>query len=230
MNYRSVLFASLVVSAVSLSAAPGIEFDTKEFNCGILPEGKTDKLEAVFNVKNTGDDTLKLLKVKPSCGCTVVKFDSTILPGTSTAIKSTVNVKGRKGSISKGITVTSNAPNDSIVRLVIKANIIEALSPSLSYINMADENAEKGTSINITTMKKDLKISDITFVPEKEPNATSKVTFTLTPSDSARTDGLYVYKLDLKPITLAKKTDGAFIIKTNHPERKEMSLRGVAGK
>lgn len=111
--------AFVILASFVSHAAPRIAFDSKIFDCGIVVEGKTEKINAVFVVKNTGDAALKLEKVRPGCGCTVVKYDSLIQPGKSTKIESAVNIKGyRSGPISKSITVTSNAENEPTVRLV----------------------------------------------------------------------------------------------------------------
>lgn len=228
MKFRILLFSTLAFSSISLHAAPTVEFDTKKFDCGVIIKGKQDKLEAVFNVKNTGDEPLKLLKVKPSCGCTVVKYDSIIQPGASTAIKSTVNIKGRKGSLSKGVRVTSNAQNDSIVRLLIKARIIEPLSSSLSFIDMTGNNENKNTSITLSTPKEDLKVTKVIFKPKS--GKPIKAAFTFTPTDSTDADGLSLFTLDIEPVKMQKVTEGELVISTNHPERKEMKLRAKSGK
>lgn len=237
MTLRTLLLsASLFFTAVSLQAKPAISFDTREFDCGSVMEGKTDKLEAVFNVRNTGDEPLKLISVKPSCGCTVVKYDSIIQPGASTAITSTVNIKGRKGALSKAVTITSNAESDSIVRVLIKANIVEVLTSSLNFIDMTGENQTKGVTLQLTTQKKDLKIGDITFTPDahdekgKNGAAVSKVTFTLQAVDTTRTDEFLTYRLEMQPLALEKTVEGQFTLKTNQPERKEMTIRGKVGK
>ena len=75
----SCLLSSLVLASISASASPKIDVDKTTFDCGVIAEGKTDKLHAQFTVKNTGDAPLKIDNVRPGCGCTVVKFDSTIL-------------------------------------------------------------------------------------------------------------------------------------------------------
>jgi hypothetical protein len=53
-SYRVLSFIIIALSA-SLSAAPDIQFDTKNYDCGTIIEGKTEIVNAVFNVKNKGD-------------------------------------------------------------------------------------------------------------------------------------------------------------------------------
>ena len=113
MRHMSFLFLLQSFCQFPRRLPPQIEFDSKTYNCGTVIEGKIEKITAVFVVKNTGDAVLKLESVRPSCGCTVVKFDSLIQPGKSTKIESVVNIQGqRSGQLSKSITVTSNAENE----------------------------------------------------------------------------------------------------------------------
>jgi len=226
----------LLLAVLSLQAKPVLELDTREFDCGSVIEGKTDKVEAKFTIKNSGDEPLKLLSVKPSCGCTVVKYDSVIQPGASTTIASTVNIKGRRGLLSKAVTITSNSETDSIVRVIIKANIIDVLQASMSTIDMTGDNQTKNVTLQLTSTKKDLKVNDITFTPdvkkdkEKPLIAASKVTFTLQAVDTIRTDGLTAYRLELQPLKLETVVEGQFMLTTNHPDRKELTISGKVGK
>jgi hypothetical protein len=236
-HIQSFVTGAFLCAVCSISAKPVIEFDTKEFDGGSFIEGTKDKIEAKFVVKNTGDEDLKLTSVKPSCGCTVVKYDSLVLPGKSTTINSTVNIRGKKGALSKSIAVISNADNDSNVRLIIKANILEALSASISSIDMTGDNQKTKTNLQLTSSKKDLKINDVTFVPAAaiNPNGTPvkaepvKVPFSLVPADTTRTDGLTSYRLELNPIQLNTLTNGDFVINTDHPDKKELRIPGKAG-
>ena len=224
----TVLFASAV------SAGPLIEFDTKEFDCGTVNEGKTKKLDAVFTLKNSGDSTLFLTGVKPGCGCTVVNYDSIIKPGKSALIKATVRIGNFKsGPMSKPITVTSNATNDSIVRLVIKATIQASIDPSTILITMRPN--EKAL-LELITPKNNLKVSEVLFTPSGnnsdasgEKKKSVSVNYTLASVDSARTDKLSAYRLELEPFAVDASTEGTFTIATNHPDKKLLRIRGRVG-
>lgn len=234
--FTNLFTTALLVATATLYAKPKIEFDTREFDCGTILKGSVTKIDAVFNVKNIGDEPLKLTKVKPSCGCTVVKYDSLIQPGTSTAIKSTVNIKGRTGSLRKAVTVTSNAKSDSIVRLIIKATIIDKISSSLKVIDMTGEHLSNAVSFQLISPEENLKINKVTFAPDvtskkdKASAQSSNVTYTFTPVDTTRADQLLTYQLELQPVTLKAAASGNFILSTSHPDLKEMKIRGKVGK
>lgn len=215
--------------AAALSAGPNIEIDKKEFNVGEVYEGTTKKVNAVFTIKNSGDSTLVLTEVLPGCGCTVVKFDSTIAPGASSRLTAVVDVAGfRSGQLNKAVTVISNAPNDSIVRLVIKGALVAPLDPSTTFIEMT--SAQKYL-LQLTTKKADFNVTGVTFTPfgdnaDAAPGKALPVKHALHPLDSVRTDGFTAYILEMEPLTVDSATAGAFSIATNHPDKKYLRIRG----
>lgn len=92
---------------------PVIEFDTTEFNFGILAVGES--VSHVFKFKNTGNAPLIISQVKPSCGCTTLKDwpKDPIAPGESGQITAEFNSKGNSGEVTKNILVSTNAlPKD----------------------------------------------------------------------------------------------------------------------
>ena len=226
-----------VCFTLSLSAGPVIQFDTTIIDCGTVIEGKTDKLDATFVVKNTGDAELKLEKVRPGCGCTVVKYDSLIGPGKSAKIESQVRIKGyRAGALSKNITVSSNATNEPTVRLTIKATIRSLIDIGERYIslNTGDTTAK---TLYVSSKKKDLKISEVSFTTNSEQNRKPAgtwqadmplpVKFSWTPTDSTTGDGYRVYKLNLVAPAVDTSYPGRFTITTNHPDMPEVVVQGT---
>jgi len=226
----SVLFAATV--------GPKIEFDVTSFKCGTIIEGKTEKLNAVFNVKNTGDSLLKLESVRPGCGCTVVKYDSLIAPGKTAKIEAQVNIKGyRSGSITKSITVTSNAVKDHIVQLTIEATINSVIDISGTYINLIASGNATPRTMYLTSKKPDLRVLAVLFksnensgVPLWQSGQANPVKFTYTRLDSTTADGGRVFKLDIYPPSIEKAVTGDFTITTNHPDRPEIGLPGTINK
>ena len=236
-SYRhAFVFVPLFVS--SILASPKIEFDTKTFNCGNVLEGKTEKLNAVFLVKNTGDSLLKLESVKPGCGCTVVKYDTLIQPGKSAKIESQVNIKGyRSGAISKSITVTSNAQNEPSVHLTIQATVQAIIECSESFLHLSSANIATPLTVHMASKKRDLKISGVTFktsgnaqTPGWQSDIPLSIKFNFLPTDSIRTDGYRVFKLNVYSAPTEKPITGECIIKTNHPEKPEITLSAEMSK
>jgi hypothetical protein len=125
---RLIVYSLLFVSFLSFNSlaqtvkGPVIKFDSQVHDYGTLYQGADGSCS--FTFKNTGDEPLILSSVRSSCGCTVPKWPKDpILPGQTSSIQVTYDTK-RLGTISKQITVVSNATEPSLV-LNIKGNIIQ---------------------------------------------------------------------------------------------------------
>jgi outer membrane protein OmpA-like peptidoglycan-associated protein len=126
---KLVLILSLLmfVSANNIFAQkkrPQIKFDSKEFDYGKLKEEEGPK-SGKFYFTNTGTDTLKIIGVKPGCGCTTANYTKTpIKPGKRGEIEATYDPKNRPGPFSKSITVTTNDSSQLSIQLVIKGEVL----------------------------------------------------------------------------------------------------------
>jgi hypothetical protein len=235
--HSSFLVAAFLASQILASSK--IEFDTKTFDCGIVLEGKTDAIKAVYNIKNTGDSVLKFESVRPGCGCTVVKYDTTIQPGKSGKIEASVNIKGyHTGPITKGVTVTSNAKNDPTVHLTIKATVQAMIDISENYLNFEGTSASHPKILYLSTKKADLKITGIEFkatdkspaTPDWQASIPLAIQYKPIAKDSTRSDGYKVFGFELTAPTLEKSQNGQITIKTNHPDKSEIVIGAVVGK
>jgi hypothetical protein len=228
-----LVMASVLVSTVL--AGPKIEFDTKNFKCGEVIEGQADKIDAVFNIRNTGNAVLTIKNVRPGCGCTVVKYDTTIKPGKTAKIEASVNIKGyRPGSISKPVTVTSNATNDSVVRLNIEATIVAEIEVSESFLTLGGDDTAATRTIGLASKMEDLKVSEVFFrsgensgsnVQEWKNDLPLLFKFTWTPADTVRPDGYKKFNLKISVPEFKAEENGTLIIKTSHPGKPEISIR-----
>ncbi|HNW90059.1 MAG TPA: DUF1573 domain-containing protein [Bacteroidales bacterium] len=120
------LFASTLVAKGQADKpqtnSPVISFEKLEHDYGTIKKGSDGTCEFVF--KNTGKEPLILSNVKSSCGCTVPTWPKDpIIPGQNGVIKVVYDTK-KVGTISKTITVISNA-EVGVVTLSIKGNVTE---------------------------------------------------------------------------------------------------------
>lgn len=78
-----------------------------EFNFGKIPQGKP--VTHVFEITNSGKDSLKIVNVQASCGCTTPEWDrdKAIAPGGSTKITVGYNAAA-EGPFTKPVTITFN--------------------------------------------------------------------------------------------------------------------------
>lgn len=116
LNNGFLIFALSFFSALSF-AQPQIKFVKPIHDFGFVTEGERPSIE--FEFENTGDDTLFLENVKPSCGCTSPYWTKEpIFPGETGTIKISYNSKNRPGPFNKAVTVTANTPeNRTIVKI-----------------------------------------------------------------------------------------------------------------
>ena len=89
----------------------------------------TESVEHTFVIKNEGDLSLEIRKVRPSCGCTVAKLSEKIIPPGGTAeIATTLSLKRRRGNQRKTITVESNDPKTPRFILTLSGKAVEGLT------------------------------------------------------------------------------------------------------
>ncbi|MDZ4723343.1 MAG: DUF1573 domain-containing protein [candidate division Zixibacteria bacterium] len=78
-KFRTLILAALVliISSADLFSAPKLTMPETEFDFGYVPQNS--KISHVFWLHSTGDDSLKITKVMPGCGCTQAPLDKDIL-------------------------------------------------------------------------------------------------------------------------------------------------------
>jgi len=117
---------SLFVFSV-FSQSSKIVFEDSEHDFGEIQE-KGGKVSYKFSFKNVGDETLLILSVKPSCGCTTPNWSKNpIKPGEEGFIIAQYNPRGRPGVFRKSLNVVTNQsikdkPNN--IYIYIKGNVL----------------------------------------------------------------------------------------------------------
>lgn len=110
------------LSATDLANAPKIEFNSRTFDFGEIPEGKM--VDYTFKITNKGKKELIIRNVTTSCDCTAGKPDSnTIPPGESTGMKVTFHSDGKVGMQNKIITIISNDPDHATTILRVTGTV-----------------------------------------------------------------------------------------------------------
>jgi len=230
MMRKTITAVLLAVGLTAVFAAPKIEVDNTTFNGGTVAENS--KVEAVFRLTNTGTQPLRITSVRPDCGCTVAAYDSVIAPGKTSVFKPVVDVKGmRAGLMRRGITVASDAANTPSLRLMVEANIEPFIEVSVNHLVFTGTAA---SSVTLASAKKDLNITSVIFTPQSSGNVSNwasnvplNLGYQFNTSDSTHANGLKVYKLIITPpSTNGEAMAGTFVISTNHPNRREITING----
>jgi hypothetical protein len=192
-----VLAASAFVRAqtppaagVTNAAGPKIKFDSENYDFGRILVG--DPVEHTFRLTNTGDETLVLSSVKPTCGCTAVSATTSsgsfitwsreVAPGQSGIIPIRIETLQFGGqNVIKYVTVTSNDKARPVINLQIHGHVrlpIEVTPSAASFDFTA------GTSGNDTRVLKIFNRTDTPltlFGPRSTTNVFSAVLKTNVP-------------------------------------------------
>jgi len=147
---RSVFILSLLILfAVSVQAGPVVEIPNHEFNFGKTVQHVG--LTHTFWVKSVGDDTLRITKIVPGCGCTKAPIgDSVLAPGDSTRLDITLSTGSYRGYVSKKPYLLTNVGEEKVY-VKIHAQVFpnpEDIGPIKIYplavdISKVEENVER---------------------------------------------------------------------------------------
>ena len=108
------MIAVAVLVAGGAFAAPVLKISPSSgFNFGKYPANQEKK--HTFLLTNTGDELLKIDKIKITCGCSAADVDKKELePGETANLTAQINRESIAGPFSKGIFIHSNASNGRI--------------------------------------------------------------------------------------------------------------------
>ncbi len=113
---------TIIAENPQTAAKDSIIFEKLVHDYGTIVQGADGGSEFVFT--NKGEKPLVLTNVRASCGCTAPIWPrEPILPGQKGVIKVGYNTN-IVGGFSKGISVTSNASNNT-VNLTVKGNVTQ---------------------------------------------------------------------------------------------------------
>ncbi|MDD5347732.1 MAG: DUF1573 domain-containing protein [Candidatus Omnitrophica bacterium] len=105
---------------VPAAAVTGRQIDAFTWDFGIIP--KDTVVGHMFRLDNGTARTLTIKNVTTSCGCTASKAkNNRLAPGESTAIEVTFNSKGYKQETTQFVYVTTDDPENPLIKFTIKA-------------------------------------------------------------------------------------------------------------
>jgi hypothetical protein len=111
-----------------------LQFREESFDFGDIQE-KAGSVTHQFEFTNMTNRPIKILGVKPSCGCTTPDWTKEpILPGKTGFVQARFDPKGRPGFFNKHLTVTSDADSNPIM-LAIKGSVAREGKETVSEYN-----------------------------------------------------------------------------------------------
>ncbi len=158
---RSALFvAGLIAAPVQLVAqpvpaaapakAPGprMAFLTNTYDFGKVNMGQ--QVNYTFVVSNSGDQTLVISNVRPGCHCTTAKdWTHQVEPGHTGNVFIKFDSGGINGSVTRTITVTSNAKDQPIQTLYLRGTVWREIdiNPQTAYMMVPPDATEPVSNV-----------------------------------------------------------------------------------
>ncbi|MEA1996796.1 MAG: DUF1573 domain-containing protein [Gemmatimonadota bacterium] len=223
IKIQAVLFISLLPALLPAAAGtPRIHIEggpVHDFG-GIY---RGENAEHLFIIRNQGEDTLHINKVRSTCGCTVALLtEKDVAPGEAAELKTTF-ISGRyKGKIRKNVFVYSDDPRTPITKLSIQVEVLVDLEVSPTQIYFSGLKAGDRLERNIT-----LKNTSAAPISIKEIASTvSCIKFELSrlkiePGESTR------LTLVVDEVTKGMKLTGSLtIFNTSHQDKVSVALYG----
>ncbi len=149
--------------------------------------GEADSSQDVvhtFILRNEGDLSLEIGRIRPSCGCTVASVSqNTVPPGGQAEVTTRLSLRGRQGAQHKTISVESNDPKQPTLVLSLEGTAVEdiRIQPNqLFFGRITTDSAVTGSvvitiqnarSVNIT--KTSANTSNLTVSTESAPDGKS---------------------------------------------------------
>jgi len=171
-----------------------------------------------FKFKNTGKGTLKIGRIKSSCGCTVPRLDKLeYAPGETGAIQVTYRVGSHPGLSSKNVYVDSNDKKNPKVRLTVKATVVVKVE-------------HKPQSFRISLRNEDLGLEPITLRSVDKQEFSIKSFSSTSDCIKAQFDPQaksvqFVLQPEADIEKLKNTSYGSVDIELTHPECKKVNIR-----
>jgi len=155
MKRFSILLLILMAANISTIFAQSgiISFESTTNDFGTIKE-EIGKVTTKFYFTNVGSGDLKLVNVKPSCGCTSSEYSKEIIkPGEKGFVSATYFTANRPGPFRKSITVTTND--------VDRPNTILFIKGTVTPLNTSAEDELPISIGNLKLMTNHLAFNDI---------------------------------------------------------------------
>jgi hypothetical protein len=123
---------------------------------------KGGSVSHIFQVKNIGEDTLILVRVRPGCGCTMVPFFKDHLAPDETSDLEVIfdTQKLRAGKTSKSIQITSNDPTKPFEELHFTASVgdtnsLVKITPEEVFFDTVHQGEEAKLKLTVENISKE---------------------------------------------------------------------------
>lgn len=144
-----LLFCLALFAGSTLSASL-LTWDKTEVELEMTPD-QTD-IQATYRVTNSGNETVRISRIKTSCGCTGSVIDRKILePGDSTEITATFNKGRRQGLNQNRLEVFIDHQREPVATLRMSVNIprLVELVPQIVYWSPTNSKTARTVTVKL---------------------------------------------------------------------------------
>ncbi|MEM7260769.1 MAG: DUF1573 domain-containing protein, partial [Planctomycetota bacterium] len=129
---------------------PAMVLPETEWSWGDVLQG--DKVSHTFNVKNTGDEVLRITQVKPGCGCTSKNFDREIAPGAEGKIELVIDTTKLRGkTVRKYATIFTNDPTQARAKVFMSGSVttfVNTEPANVRLVGLSGDSLEGGVTLS----------------------------------------------------------------------------------
>lgn len=129
----AVVTLLLLAGGAIAGDAPKIACKQPVYEFGVVDNSQF--IEHTFVIWNEGEASLQISRVRPCCGATAEITDKTILPGTNTALKTKLSLRGRKGKQQKSFYIASNDPKQPYYQLQLIGTAVATVDVQPQSVN-----------------------------------------------------------------------------------------------
>ena len=181
-----ICLATTAIFAQPLSVSPA------SFNLGRFPAWKSQA--QTFTIRNAGESTVNLLRVRSSCSCLAADFQPCALEaGQETALTVTIPANSVSGDFSKAVFLETDAPGQEFLRLTVSGTAVPAVEVQPKrevYLGRLEAGEERVCVFRLIPANPEMKLR---LLPPEAPDCASQSE--LVQED----DGTYRLELHIRP-------------------------------
>ncbi len=144
------LCSLILPTAATHAAAAALHWDRTEARVEMAPD--EERVQAAFKVTNKGSSTVRIARVKTSCGCTGSILDRRLLkPGDSSEIVATFNKGNRQGRNHNRLEVFLDSQPDAVATLhmIVEIPRLVDLQPQIVYWNNRSSQTKRSVRVKL---------------------------------------------------------------------------------
>jgi copper(I)-binding protein len=213
----SITLAILLLTGTAF-ATPVIKVEHPVHNFGTITQG--NKLDHTFIIRNSGDSPLKIVNIRPACGCTAANATVPLVsPGKSSEVKVTFNSANFFGTVTKTIAVETNDPKTPVYTLTLTGTVAEEIAVNPKQLNLGQVKAGNTKSVSLTLENRGAKTIRIISVKTPMPQVVIR-----TGKNILKTGESATITVNITPRTEDKMLSGYLSIITDNPTKPEIMV------